>query len=298
MTGTRLHDDEVAVDEDLVRRLLAEQFPEWAGLPVRRLPSTGTDHAVHRVGDDLLVRLPRIAWAEQQVERELAWLAHVAPGLPVAVPEPIGRGEPGCGYPHEWLVSRWVSGTDGLAAESEGGITDWTTVARDLAGFVRALQRVDADQGPKPGKRGRSLAPHDEYVRAGIERLADEIDAGRATEIWAEALAAEPWAAPPVWLHGDLLPGNLVFEHGRLTAVIDWGATGVGDPACDALAAWWLPPDARAVFRSELGIDDATWARAKGWTIEQTVAFIPYYEHSMPGAVAATRRRLHALLDE
>lgn len=299
MTGTRLHAEEVAVDDALVRRLLAEQFPRWADLPLRRLPSTGTDHAVHRLGDDLLVRLPRIAWAEQQIGRELTWLPRLAPELPVAVPAPVARGVAGCGYPYEWIVSRWVPGTDGLAADAAGAIGDWTALALDLARFVLALQQVDATCGPQPGKRGRALAPHDRHVRAGIERLAGEIDVDRATAIWDDALAADPWAGPPVWLHGDLLPGNLLVDGaGRLTAVIDWGPTGVGDPACDALAAWWFPPVVRQVFRDELAIDDATWARAKGWTIEQTVAFIPYYEASMPGAVAATRRRLHALLTD
>ena len=307
VVGIRLHADEVSVDDALVRRLVADQHPTWGDLAVRRISSTGTDHAVFRLGDDLVIRLPRVEWAEQQVARELAWLPALAARLPVDVPVPVAVGEPDHGYPFRWLVSPWVPGHDLLAGlAGGGGDGDWVPLARDLAGFLCSLQAIDADGAPVPGKRGRDLARHDQVVRAGIARLADELDAAQAVTVWEAALAAEPWPGPPVWVHGDLLPGNLLIADGRLSGVIDWSATGAGDPACELMVAWSLPADARAQLRADLDIDididididDATWARARGWVIEQAVAFIPYYEATLPAAVAVTRQRLAAVLNE
>jgi aminoglycoside phosphotransferase (APT) family kinase protein len=297
MTAARLHEHEVAVDERLVRALLEDQHPRWAGSPLERVASSGTDHAIFRLGADLVVRLPRIAWAEQQVDREAAWLPLLAPHLPVAVPEPVAVGGPGHGYPYRWSVNTWLAGLDGLHREAPTGQAG-VRVAEDLAELVLALQRVPGDPGPLPGKRGRTLEPHDAAVRQGIEVLvaSGQLDGRRATEVWEQALAADPWPGPPVWVHGDLLAGNLLFDDGRLVGVIDWSATGVGDPACDLQAAWWLAPDARARLRDLLEVDDATWARARGWVVEQTVAFIPYYAATLPSAVAAARTRLANVL--
>ncbi|HWJ60601.1 MAG TPA: aminoglycoside phosphotransferase family protein [Acidimicrobiales bacterium] len=291
-----LHEGEVQADEALVRRLLSDQHPDLADRPVRRVASTGTDHAVFRLGDDLVVRTPRIGWAEQQVEREAAWLPLLAPNLPVEIPVPVAVGEPAEGYPFRWLVSPWLGGTDLLAEMTAGAELDDVAIACDLAAFLRALQAIDPEDGPVPGKRGRELAVHDEWVRACIADLADEIDVDRAIERWDAALAAEPWPEPKVWLHGDLLPGNVVVRGGRVAGVIDWSPTGVGDPACELMIAWSLSAEARAVLRSELAVDDDTWARARGWVIEQAVPFIPYYESTLPDAVAITRRRLAAAL--
>jgi aminoglycoside phosphotransferase (APT) family kinase protein len=279
--------------------LLADQHPDLADRPVRRVESTGTDHAVFRLGDDLVVRTPRIRWAEQQVARESAWLPVLAEHLPVEVPAPVAVGEPGLGYPFRWLVSTWVDGRDVLAHLAAGADVDWLGLAADLAAFLAALQAVPSDGGPKPGKRGRALVDRDADVRAGIEAMAGEMDVRRALDLWDAAVAAEPWPGPSVWLHGDLLPGNLVVAEGRLRGVIDWGASGVGDPACELMVAWSLPSEARAVLRDGVGLDDATWTRARGWVIEQAVPFIPYYEATIPAAVAITRTRLaRALADD
>lgn len=294
--GARLHVDEVGIDDDVVRRLLADQLPGLAGRPVRRIASTGTDNAVFRVGDDLVLRLPRIGGAEQQVAREAAWLPLLAPHLPVEVPVPVAVGEPGHGYPFPWLVSPWIDGTDLLAASSDGVRLDEVAVAGELARFLLALRSIDPAGAPRPGKRGRELAVHDEWVRRCIAGLAHELDVPRAVELWSAALDAAPWAGPPVWVHGDLLPGNVVLRDGRLAGVIDWGPTGVGDPACELMIAWSLCAEARDRLRADLDVDDHTWARAKGWVIEQAVPFIPYYESTLPEAVAFTRRRLAALL--
>jgi aminoglycoside phosphotransferase (APT) family kinase protein len=288
----KIHDDEVPVDDALVRTLVDDQQPQWADRPLRRVPSAGTDNAIYRLGDELAVRLPRIHWAVPQIGKEHEWLPVLAPHLPVAVPEPVALGEPTADYPYPWLVYRWLPGDDALA----GPAPDWEQVAVEVAAFVAALQAVDADAGPPPGSRIGSLAPNDEDVRRLVTQLDGQLDADRALAVWGDALAADPWPGPPVWAHGDLAVGNLVLRDGRLAGVIDWSAAGIGDPACDVMIVWSWPPAARAAYREALGVDDATWARARGWTIEQAVRFIPYYEHTIPTGVAHARHRLANLL--
>lgn len=294
MPTRRIHADEVHVDDDLVRALLADRDPTWADLPLRRVPSTGTDNVIYRLGDDLGVRVPRIHWAVQQVELEHAWLPRLAPHLPAPVPEPLAKGQGVDGCPYPWLVYRWLDGEDALVAD----VPDWCRLARDVGAFVAALQRIDPAGGPPAGARGGPLAPHDRAARRALGALADVIDVDRALAVWDAALAAEPWTGPPVWVHGDLLPGNVLVRRGRLSGVIDWSVAGVGNPACEAMLAWSLPPDARVAYRAALDVDDATWARGRGWTLLQAAQFIPYYAETLPDGVAAARRRLDAVLSD
>lgn len=293
----RMHDDEVEVTDDLVRLLIDEQAPQLGhGRQLRRLPSTGTDNALYRLGHDLTVRLPRIHWAEPQIAKEATWLPRLAPQLPVAVPAPVAVGRPDHGYPFRWLVSTWLPGTDALAADA------WTPeLAVDVAAFVRALHAVELpDRGPAPGRRGRNLPRPGSEHDVAVRRMIAEVEPA-ALAAWEEALAADRRPeATRVWVHGDLLPGNLVVDDAtrRLAGVIDWSAAGVGDPACDTMLGWALPAEARLAYRQALGLDDAAWARGRGWTIEQAVAFIPYYERTIPDGVAAARRRLRAVLDD
>jgi aminoglycoside phosphotransferase (APT) family kinase protein len=169
-------------------------------------------------------------------------------------------------------------------------------LARDVARVVSVLERLDVAGAPSAGHRAGSLVPQDETTRRCISVLDGLIDVGRATSVWDEALCADAWPGAPVWVHGDLLPGNVLTRGGRLTGIIDWSASGVGDPACEAMLAWAMPPDARAVYRAELGMDDATWARGRGWALQQAVHFIPYYAKTIPDAVTAAKHRLDALL--
>ncbi|MFC8732539.1 aminoglycoside phosphotransferase family protein [Luteimicrobium sp. NPDC057192] len=315
----RLHDDEVDVRDDVVRALVDDHDPAWRGLPLRRVASTGTDNVVFRLGDDLGVRVPRIDWAVGQVEREARWLPLLAPHLPCAVPAPVAVGDPGHGYPHRWLVFRWLPGHDLARAAAPVAPTGaprtpirsedwWAGVADGLGAVVRALHAVRLPDAPAAGPRGGPLAPHDDGVRRLVEEVAAlpgerRLDAARATEVWEAALAAPPWGRDPVWVHGDLLPGNVLVADGpagsgAVVGVIDWSAPGLGDPACDAMVAWSLPTTARRVFREAAGYDDATWARARGWVLQQTLAFIPYYRSTLPAAVEGAWQRLGAVLDE
>jgi aminoglycoside phosphotransferase (APT) family kinase protein len=291
---TPMHRDEVVVDDAIVRALLSDQFPHWANASLRRIEDSGTDNAIYRLGETMGIRLPRIHWAEAQIDKECRWLNSLARGLPVPVPVPMATGRPGRGYPFPWLVYPWL---DGVSLDRVSPET-WDDLAGDVAEFVLALERLPTAGGPAPRRRGTPMAQYDSVVRRGLDQVRGLIDVDRAQSVWRAALRAGDWPDDPVWVHGDLLPGNLLVRDGRLCGVIDWSGAGVGDPACDAMVAWSLPPSARRIFRAAVGFDDATWARARGWVVEQTILYIPYYERTLPLAVHQARARLHAALDD
>ena len=283
-----MHADEIETDVPLVRRLLAAQFPEWAGLPIERVRSAGTDNALYRLGEDLVVRLPRIHWAVDGVGKDMLWLPKLAPLLPVAVPVPLAKGEPAEDYPWTWGVYPWLAG-ENPAIDS---VPDAKSLTNEVADFVKALHRVDLAGGPA-ARRGRPLAEvQDEEARAALAELKGMIDVDAATAAWNAAIQAPPWTGRPVWVHGDLLAGNLLLEGRRLTGVIDWGGVGIGDPACDLIVAWGLlPRDLRPAFRAKLGVDDETWARGRGWALSVGLIALPYYKDTNP-VLAATARHL------
>jgi len=273
-----MHRDEVLVDEALVRQLIAEQFSEWVELAVRPVTAWGTDNAVYRLGEDLVVRLPRTPRTSRTLEMERHWLPQLAPRLPLAVPVPVADGAPARGYPFTWSVYRWLPGENATA----DWVDDSGQLATDLARFVSAMQRIELRDGPGPSElnahRGEPLARRDARTRASIRALEGEFDAGAITMVWEEALAASEWDGPPVWLHGDLDSRNLLADQGRLTAVIDFGTLSVGDPAWDVMVVWkMLPGDAREAFCAALSVDDATWVRGRGLAVAQAVTALAYY---------------------
>lgn len=296
MVTGRMHDGEVHTGTELVRRLIAGQFPRWAGLTVTPVPSSGTDNALYRLGTDLVVRLPRIGWAVDQVEQDHEWLPGFASRLPVAIPEPVAVGEPADGYPWRWAVHRWLDGENPVV----GRVVAPDLLAADLGGFIRALRRVDPAGGPA-ANRGEPLANRDAQVRSDLAALRDLglVDVDAAGAAWDVAMRVPAWSGPPVWIHGDLSPGNLLVSGGRLTGVIDFGCLGVGDPACDLIVAWnVLPAEARAGFRASVGIDDATWARGRGWALAIALAQLPYYRHTNPALAANARHVIGEVLDD
>lgn len=257
---------EVQIDVPLVRRLLAAQFPQWARLAVETVESAGWDNTVYRLGPDLAVRLPRRRIGAGHVEREQQWLPVLGPQLPLAVPMPLGNGVPGAGYPWRWTICNWLDGE--LAALTP--VDDAGQTAISLARFVATLQKIDPAGGPASEFRGTSLAGRDRVARtAATISQADQFDIGPVLAVWERAVAGPAWTGPPVWMHGDLHPANLLVDGGRLSAVIDFGLLGVGDPACDLMVAWtYLRAEARDAFRDALAVDDATWSRGRGWALE------------------------------
>jgi aminoglycoside phosphotransferase (APT) family kinase protein len=229
-----MHDDELDIDLVLVARLVATQFPQWAGLPLRPVEPTGTDNAIFRLGDTRSVRLPRIHWAVTQPEKEREWLPRLAPHVSLAIPVPLALGEPAEGYPWRWSVCTWLPGD--IATPDHLG--DAHETADDLARFVRGLQSIPADGGPSPDGRGEPLATLDETTRDAITKLGHAIDTPRIEDAWDAALDASGWSGPSVWIHGDLEARNLLATDGRLSGVLDFGALAVGDPAADVMVVW------------------------------------------------------------
>jgi aminoglycoside phosphotransferase (APT) family kinase protein len=278
-----MHDGEVETDVGLVRRLLAGQFPQWAELPIRPVESYGTDHDIYRLGEDLSARLPRIDWATAQATREAQWLPRLAPHVPLRVPVQLAMGQPAEGYPFEWSVYEWLPGEN-----ANGTIDDLERAAVDLAAFVTALRAIDTSDAHSRsrGSRGAPLEEVDSVVRRSIDELGDRIDRDAALRSWDESVSAPAWDGEEVWVHGDLLPGNLLVVDGRLSAVIDWGGLNVGDPACDLQPAWNVFDGvSRTRYRKELDVDDASWLRGRGWALCQAVVALPYYWDTNPGMV-------------
>ena len=294
MPTGKMHAGEVDTGASLVRRLLATQFPHWANLPLEPVESAGTDNAIYRLGDEMAVRLPRIHWATGQAEKEHLWLPKLAPLLPLSIPAPLAMGTPGEGYPWHWSVYRWLEGENATIER----IADPRQAATELAQFIAALQRIDPTDGP-PAGRGVPLVLRDTAMRTAIAAVHGMLDTDAVTAAWEVALEAPEWDRSPVWAHGDLLPGNLLVERGRLSAVIDFGGLGVGDPACDLMIAWSLfSGESRDVFRAALVVDDATWERGRGHALSQALIFIPYYLDTNPVGVSNARRTVAAVLAE
>lgn len=283
------------IDSVLVRRLVDRQFPQWATLPLRLVDPAGSDHVIHRLGDELAVRLPRHCGAIDQARREFEWLPRLAPGLPLRIPAPVAVGQPGLGYPWEWSVSRWLDGevatADALGESRETAVT--------LAHFLTALQELPAPGSRKLTllRRDRPLVERDEQTRAAIAALADVFDAAALTRLWDEAVRAPGWRRPPVWFHGDFHTGNLLVSGGRVSAVIDFGGLGVGDPACDLTVAFSLmAAETRAVFRETLGVDEPTWTRGRGWALAGGLNAYRSYAATEPRVAAQTTRQITSAL--
>ena len=288
MRAPKMHADEVDVDVAVVRRLVAEQLPRWAELPLEPVLPWGTDNALYRLGSELVIRLPRTPRTVGTLEKERTWLPRLAPHLPVAVPVPVAEGAPGAGYPFTWSVYTWIEGENATPER----VGDQHVLARDLARFIAALQRIDTAGTPSPGThnfgRGEPLANRDAPARAALAQL----EIAGAAEVWDDALAAPVWSEAPVWLHGDLDSRNVLVREGRLSGVLDWGAAGVGDPAADVMVAWKLfDADARETFRAALAVDDATWTRARGWALSQAVIALAYYTEETNAVLVGEARR-------
>jgi len=288
----RMHDDEVPVDEDLVRRLLRAQVPEMADRPLTLVEPWGTDHAIWRLGGDHVVRLPRIGWAAGQPELEATWLPRLAPQLTVAIPTPVVLGDPGERYPHRWAIHTWLLGEQARAEH----ITDPIGFAEDLARVVVELRRVPTEDAPPPHNRACPLVEYDAATRDAIEGAAHLVDADAALAVWEDGLAAPAHPGPPVWVHGDL-EGNCLLVDGRLGGLLDWGSACAGDPAVDVQVAWspLLGGEARDRFLDLVGADDATVARSRGAAVSGACAALPYYLGTYPEIVERSRLKLEAL---
>lgn len=257
----------IHIDERVVADLVEEQFPRWANLPVRAVPRQGWDNATFRLGEDLSVRLPRAESYAAAVQKESRALGFLDGRLPVAVPSVVGLGEPGRSYPFPWSIRRWLAGD---TVDASPGL-DRVRLATDLGSLLRALMSLPIDAGTTAGRhsfyRGSHPSVYSDEVDAALEHLHGRVDTERCRRVWLTATGSA-WDAPPVWFHGDVAVGNLLVSEGRLSAMIDFGTCGVGDPACDLVMAWtYFEGEARDAFREAVGLDAATWWRARGWAL-------------------------------
>lgn len=273
MPPRRMPAPDVPIDADLVRLLVADQFPQWAALEIVPVESPGWDNALYRLGPELVVRLPRRVLGAELVPNEQRWLPVLAPRLPLPVPVPLGCGVPGAGYPWPWSVCRWLPGR----SVAEGGLrgVEVGALASSLGAFLAALHVPAPPDAPRNPWRGVPLADRDEATRGYLADLRGEVDTGTLGAMWDEALLAPSWRGPDVWIHGDLHPANLLLHEHRLHAVVDFGDVCAGDPATDLAVAWTLlPGEARGLLRRAVGADDDTWARARGWAVSLSLAYL------------------------
>jgi aminoglycoside phosphotransferase (APT) family kinase protein len=258
----------------------------------------GWDNRSFRLGPELTVRLPSGDWYAEQVDKEQRWLPVLGPRLPLPIPEPVARGEPDAGYPYHWSVYRWLEGEPAATAR----VDDRDAFATALARFLRALRGIDATDGPPPGRhnffRGGPLATYEAEALEALDTLDDEVPRAAIEPVWEDAMRTT-WDHDPVWVHGDVAAGNLLARDGRLAAVIDFGSSGVGDPACDCVIAWtFLEGVSRDRFRAELGVDAATWSRGRGWALWKAMITLPgHLERGAPEAALARRDIERVLAD-
>jgi aminoglycoside phosphotransferase (APT) family kinase protein len=292
------HDDRVDIDAALVGLLVAEQFPQWADLPIRPVEFGGWDNRTFHLGSDKTVRLPSAARYAEQVDKEHRWLPKLAPHLPLPIPIPLTKSAPAHGYPWGWSVYRWLEGETAIV----GRIADLRQLAIALAWFLAALQRIDPAGGPLPGRhnfyRGGPLTVYDAETRQALAALEGAIDTEAASAVWKAALDAT-WHGSPVWFHGDVATGNLLVKEGRLSAVIDFGTSGVGDPACDLAISWTLfRGKSRKAFREALGPDDATWARGRGWTLWKALITLAGHVDTNPLQASVAQRVIDEVIND
>jgi aminoglycoside phosphotransferase (APT) family kinase protein len=269
---------EFDISADLAARLIAEQFPQWAGLPIWPVATQGTWRVNYRLGDDLVIRLPRVPdTGGLGPILEDGVLSRLARFLPARVPELIGLGQPAPDYPSTWGVLRWIDGE----VPVEGQLATADLLATDLAEFLRALWSVQL-AGWIPADRGKPLSTLDEFTARTIENVRGMIDTDAAADIWDEARQLPAWDGPGVCIHSDLMAGNLITRNGRLAAVIDFDSAGAGDPSRDLIVAWMLlPATVRPAFRRSTGVDDATWLRGRARALSLAMGHLDYYRDDL-----------------
>jgi aminoglycoside phosphotransferase (APT) family kinase protein len=293
-----MHENELSIPTELVRSLLEAQFPEYADLPIVALPPVGTDNSLFRLGEELVVRMPRIDWAAESAAFEATWLPQIAPYVSLPIPVPVALGEPGEGYPWSWTVVPWIPGENPDPAGSNIDPEEWAVT---LGTFVRSLRDVPALGAPvKTEGRGAPLGLLDDWVQEWAPRAvaAFGLDADAIMAVWADALDAPGWAGEPSWLHGDLHEGNLLVRDGRFAAVIDWGAAGRGDPAVELNAMWGsLPPGVEHHYFEATGLDESARRRARGYRLAPAISGAVYYRDTAPEMSRGSLETVRSLID-
>ncbi|MBH5316223.1 aminoglycoside phosphotransferase family protein [Paenibacillus sp. GSMTC-2017] len=285
------------ITEHLVSQLIKAQFPHWSDLPIKPVAVSGNDNRTFHLGDEMSVRLPSKDCYVPQVEKELFWLPKLQPHLTLPISAPIAKGEPAEGYPWPWSINKWIEG-ETVRYENVQSINQ---LAIDLAHFLKELQSIDCTGGPIAGLhnfyRGGALSVYDEETKTALRNLQSHVNANKCYSIWMLALQSS-WTNNPVWVHGDIAPGNLLVNDGKLSAVIDFGILGIGDPSCDLAMAWtFFDKESRKLFFNEIGCNEETWHRARGWALWKALIVLDENDKNSKAALDA-ERTLGIILDE
>lgn len=251
---------------DLAKKLIFEQFPQWSHLEIKPVKNSGHDNRTFHLGDDLTIRLPSGKEYEPQIQKEAKWLPVLAQHLSLPITAPVAKGKPTPEYPLAWSINRWLVGETVTHTN-----VDLQKFAIELARFLKELEAINAENGPQAGAhnfyRGGDLAVYIEEFEQALTQLPAGPQRNHYQDIWTTALATK-WEKKPVWVHGDIAVGNLLVNDGHLSGVIDFGILGTGDPACDLVIAWtFFDSKSRKAFKEEMGLDDTTWQRGKGWAL-------------------------------
>jgi aminoglycoside phosphotransferase (APT) family kinase protein len=288
-----MHEHEVVVTMEMARELVNDQFPAYAGCTLTPVQSLGTVNVLYRLGTEMLLRFPRVIdWAT--VDKECKWIPYLAPHLPLRVPEPVALGQPTDQYPCIWGIFRWIPGDLYL----DVGVQDEADAACRVAAFVNALHAIPVpEQAPCAGRL--PLKELDDSTREAMAAATELPDHQRLERIWADCLQAQPWEGVRSWIHADLLRTNLLVNHGRISAVLDFGSAGAGDPAHDLIPAWSLFGEkGRRVFRQQVRADADAWGRARGYALHQAALIIPYYRDTNPGFVSLAMQTMREILQD
>lgn len=293
----KMHEHELLIDEAIVKRLIHRQYPQWQHMSTQRISSSGTDNALFRLGLDYIVRLPRLAGGTPNIDKECEWLPKLAQRLKTPISVPVYKGQPDDHYPYFWTIARWHEGTvPDFELNDEHGY-----LAKDLAHFINELHAIQIPDGPR-SRRGIPLNTPalDTETRQAISQLHSEIDVKRITTLWDELSQIPYWDKDPVWIHGDLLPGNILIQQKRLSAVIDFSDVGMGDPASDLIPAWCLfKARSRSVFRQHLqSVDENTWQRGRGRALSIALIILPYYKNTNPVLADIARIMIGQILED
>lgn len=257
------------LDAELAKKLIVTQFPEYADLNITDVEQQGHDNRTYRIGNDMLIRMPTAESYALKVPKEQELLPKLAKHLSVAIPEPIKMGKPSDDYPYPFSIYKWLDGQS--ANHITLDVQTSENIAFQLAKFLKELQAITDVEGPGPGQhnwwRGAHVSVYDNDSREQMTHLAGAIDSSSAMNLWERACATK-WNKSPVWIHGDFVASNILIKDNKLSGVIDFGGTAMGDPACDLVIAWtYLSGTARNIFIYEMSLDDNTWLRARAWAL-------------------------------
>lgn len=289
-----MHNNEIHIDAKLVASLIESNFPQWKNLPIKRIDHQGTDNAIYRLGDDKLIRLPRVDGTSEIARDEFSLLSYLNRfQLPLEIPKALAIGNPTPNYPNSWVVQSWIEGNP-----LDSSQLNLSIAARDLGNFIRQLRKIPVDDA-RPVYRSCPLETRSQAVEQVLMSLKDMVDTKAIRSIWNKCLLTRTSIDSPKWLHADLLPGNFLMKKGKITAVIDFGMSGTGDPACDLIPAWCLfDREKRQIFKDAVGADEDEWIRGKGWALSIGLVIIPYYLKSNPYLVTIAHRMIDQVINE